>query len=246
MTLTECSTHAQIDAAVGGFNSGEPELAIKMADSAAGMLVIMDRGFPGVALWKAYTGAGAHLLIRARANVAARPVEHLPDGTYLARMNLAGQEGAHPGGMLVRVIEYRVDSGEVVRLLTDLVDLVAHPAAELAGLHHARREAESAFRQIKRFQRGPVEVLRSGDPDLVRQEVWAHLAVLPLPHTGHRRSGRRQRDRSGPGLVRRCPQACAAQRGPPILGHTHEDQRVPGRPGGEGASEARQRRQASA
>ena len=32
-----------------------------MAPSAAGMLVIMDRGFPGVALWKAYTQAGAHL-----------------------------------------------------------------------------------------------------------------------------------------------------------------------------------------
>ncbi|MFE2095309.1 IS4 family transposase [Streptomyces sp. NPDC059460] len=177
VTLTECGTHAQIDAAVGGFNGGEPELAIKMAGTAGGMLVVMDRGFPGVALWKAYTGAGAHLLIRARSSVAARPVEYLPDGTYLARMNLAGQKGAHPGGVLVRVIEYRVDGGEVVRLLTDLVDPVAHPAAELARLYHARWEAESAFRQIKTFQRGPVEVLRSGDPDLVRQEVWAHLAV---------------------------------------------------------------------
>ncbi|MFB8038792.1 IS4 family transposase [Streptomyces sp. NPDC056004] len=177
VTLTECGTHAQIDAAVGGFNGGEPELAIKMADSAAGMLVIMDRGFPGVALWKVYTGAGAHLLIRARSSVAARPVEHLPDGTYLARMNLAGQKGAHPGGVLVRVIEYRVDSGEVVRLLTDLVDPIAYPAAELAGIYHSRWEAESAFRQIKTFQRGPAEVLRSGDPDLVRQEVWAHLVV---------------------------------------------------------------------
>ncbi|MGW2084091.1 hypothetical protein [Streptomyces sp. NPDC001880] len=171
VTLTECGTHAQIDAAVGGFNGGEPELAIKMADAAAGMLVIMDRGAVEG------TGTGAHLLIRARSSVAARPVEYLPDGTYLARMNLAGQKGAHPGGVLVRVIEYRVDGGEVVRLLTDLVEPVAYPAAELAGLYHSRWEAESAFRQIKNFQRGPAEVLRSGDPDLVRQEVWAHLVV---------------------------------------------------------------------
>jgi hypothetical protein len=177
VTLTECGTHAQIDAAVGGFSGGEPELAITTAGSAAGMLVIMDRGFPGVALWKAYTGAGAHLLVRARSCVAARPVEHLPDGTYLARMNLAGQKGAHPGGVLVRVVEYRVDGGEVVRLLTDLLDPDGYPAAELARLYHARWEAESAFRQIKTFQRGPAEVLRSGDPDLVRQEVWAHLVV---------------------------------------------------------------------
>lgn len=40
MTLTERGTHAQIDAAVDGFNGGEPELAIRTADSAAGMLVI--------------------------------------------------------------------------------------------------------------------------------------------------------------------------------------------------------------
>ncbi|MEU2588698.1 hypothetical protein ABZ612_38960 [Streptomyces avermitilis] len=54
--------------------------------------------------------------------MARRPVRHLPDGTYLARMNLAGQKGAHPGGVLVRVIEYRVDGREVIRLLTDLFD----------------------------------------------------------------------------------------------------------------------------
>ncbi|MEU9396708.1 IS4 family transposase [Streptomyces sp. NPDC048324] len=177
VTLTECGTHAQVDAAVGGFNGGERELAIALAGSASGMLVIMDRNFPGVALWKAYLGAGSHVLIRARSPVAHRPVEQLPDGTYLARMNLGGQKGAHHGGVVVRVIEYRVDGGEVVRLLTDLLDPLAFPAAELARLYRARWEAESAFRQIKTFQRGPAEVLRSGDPDLVRQEVWAHLVV---------------------------------------------------------------------
>ena len=111
VTLTECGTHAQVDAAVGGFNGGERDLAIALAGSAAGMLVVMDRNFPGVALWKAYLEAGTHLLLRARSPVAHRPVEHLDDGTYLARMNLAGQKGAHPGGVLVRVIECRVVFG---------------------------------------------------------------------------------------------------------------------------------------
>ncbi len=107
VTVTETGTHSSTGARVGGFRAEEPELAIAMAGSAAGMLVIMDRGFPGVALWKAYTQARAHLLIRARSSVARRPVKVLDDGTYLARMNLAGQKGAHPGGVLVRVIEYR-------------------------------------------------------------------------------------------------------------------------------------------
>jgi hypothetical protein len=177
VTLTETGTHASIDARVGGFKVGERELAIAMAGSAAGMLVIMDRGFPGVDLWKAFTQAGAHLMIRARSSVARRPVQVLPDGTYVARMNLAGQKGAHPGGVLVRVIEYHVNGGEVIRLLTDLLDPDAYPAAELAVLYHERWEAESSYRQIKTFQRGPQQVLRSASPDLVRQEVWAHLSV---------------------------------------------------------------------
>jgi hypothetical protein len=54
-------------------------------------------------------------------------------------MNLAGQKGAHPGGVLVRVIEYRVDGGEVIRLLTDLMDPAAFPARELAALYPTPR-----------------------------------------------------------------------------------------------------------
>src|SRR5947209_4892708 len=177
VTLTETGTHSSVDARVGGYCAGEQELAVAMAGSAAGMLVIMDRGFPGVVLWKAYTQARAHLLIRARSSVARRPVKVLDDGTYLARMNLAGQKGAHSGGVVVRVVEYRVDGGEVVRLLTDLMDPVAFPAGELATLYHQRWESESSFRQVKTFQRGPQEILRSADPELARQEVWAHLAV---------------------------------------------------------------------
>jgi hypothetical protein len=179
VTLTETGTHATIDARIGSYKGGggEPALATAMAGSAAGMLVIMDRAFPGVALWKAYTQAGAHLLIRARTFVAAKPTEILPDGTYLTRMNLAGQRRSHPGGVTVRVIDYQVDGGETVRLLTDLLDPGAWPAEELAALYHERWEVESAFRQIKTFQRGKAEVLRSVSPELVRQEIWAHLTL---------------------------------------------------------------------
>jgi hypothetical protein len=74
--------------------------------------------------------------------VAARPIEYLPDGTYLARMNLAGQKRAAPGHVVLRVIEYQVDGGEVIRLLTDLLDPGAYPAAELAALYGQRWEAE--------------------------------------------------------------------------------------------------------
>src|SRR5205814_2193391 len=50
-------------------------------------------------------------------------------------------------------------------------------AGELAALYHQRWQSEGSFRQVKTYQRGPQEILRSADPELVRQEVWAHLAV---------------------------------------------------------------------
>jgi hypothetical protein len=53
-------------------------------------------------------------------------------------MNLAGQKRAAPGHVVLRVIEYQVDGGEVIRLLTDLLDPQAYPAAELAALYRER------------------------------------------------------------------------------------------------------------
>lgn len=97
VTLTETGTHACIDAAVGGFNDGKRELATTLTGSAKGMLVIMDRDFPGVALWKAYVQDGAHLLLRARSCVANRPMQVLGDGRYLARMSLAGRRASQQG-----------------------------------------------------------------------------------------------------------------------------------------------------
>ena len=130
-----------------------------------------------MALWTAYPQARAHPLIRARSTVAGRPVQLLADGTYPARMNPAGQQGAHPGGVLVRVIEYRADGGEVIRLLAGLPGPAAFPAAELAALGHQRRESAGSCRRVRPFRRGRQQILRSADPGLVRQEIRAHLAV---------------------------------------------------------------------
>ncbi|MGW4995997.1 IS4 family transposase, partial [Streptomyces mirabilis] len=176
VTLTEIGTHAVLDARVGGLVDSEQDLAAPLAVAAAGMLVIMDRGFVGVGVWRAFIGAGAHVLIRAKTNNARTPIAHLPDGTYLAEISQwTGGRKSHT--VTVRVIEYQVDGGETVRLLTDLLDPDQAPAAELAALYHERWEAELSNRQLKTFQRGPQQVLRSAEPALVRQEVWAHLTV---------------------------------------------------------------------
>lgn len=177
VTLSEAGTHAVIDARIGGLNCGELELATPLADAARDMLVIMDRNFAVVDVWQAFTGAGAHLLIRAKTPVARSGVEYLPDGSYLARVTSLGRNGTKTRRVVVRVIEYQVDGGETIRLLTDLLDPETAPADELAELYHQRWEAELSNRQIKTYQRGPQEILRSATPDLVRQEIWAHLSV---------------------------------------------------------------------
>ena len=176
LTLTEIGTHAVLDARVGGLVDSEQDLAVPLASGTAGMLVIMDRGFVGVSVWREFTAAGAHVLIRAKTNNARTPIERLPDGTYLAEISQwAGKRKVHT--VTVRVIEYQVDGGETIRLLTDLLDPAQAPAAELAVLYHERWEAELSNRQLKTFQRGPQQVLRSAEPALVHQEVWAHLTV---------------------------------------------------------------------
>lgn len=65
VTLSEAGTHAVLDARVGGLVDGEQELAVPLAGSARDMLAIMNRGFVGVRVWRALTGSGAHVLIRA-------------------------------------------------------------------------------------------------------------------------------------------------------------------------------------
>jgi len=83
----------------------------------------------------------------------------------------------------VRVIDYHLDDPgrpgepEGYRLITTILDPECAPAAELPALYPQRWEQETALDELKTHQRGPGVVLRSRDPDGVRQEVWAHLLV---------------------------------------------------------------------
>lgn len=188
--LVECATHAFVDAALGSYAEGEQELAAQLVRSVSqGMLVLADRGFLSVTLWRAYREAGAHLLWRIRSNVARHVVKRLPDGTYIARVRPSNKQGRwapgeRPPSILVRVIEYRLDgSSELYRLATSLLDPESAPALDLAQLYERRWKFETAADELKTHQRGGGVVLRSCTPDGVRQEVWAHL----LLHYGARK-----------------------------------------------------------
>jgi hypothetical protein len=90
-----------------------------------------------------------------------------------------GNQLAH----LARVVEYDVPdregngSGELIVLLTTILDPADAHADELAAAYHERWEQETGHDQLKTHLRGPGKILRSRIPDLVYQELWAWLTV---------------------------------------------------------------------
>jgi Insertion element 4 transposase N-terminal/Transposase DDE domain len=176
--LAECGTHALIDAAMGRFEMDEASLMAPFARSLTPqMLVLADRGVVSAEQWSRFTATGAHLLWRASKTVATRAEEHLDDGSYLAVVR-SSRNGQRRLQVRVRVVEYVIEgSPEVYRLITSLLDPASAPAGELARLYHERWEIEGTFDELKTHQRGPRAVLRSKNPEAVRQEFWGHMIL---------------------------------------------------------------------
>ena len=188
--LVEAGTHAIIDAVQGPYASGEQTLARELARQGGplgpGVLLLADRLFVGGELWRQLATTGAELVWRVKCGSKTAPKlpvdQVLSDGSWLSRLHAASdRRKRHP--ITVRVIEYtladpgRRTSTDRYRLVTTILDPAAAPAHELAALYTERWEVETALGELKITQRGPKQVLRSRSPELVAQEVWAHLLV---------------------------------------------------------------------
>jgi hypothetical protein len=184
--LAECGTHALTAAALGACTAGETTLARDLIGSLGPeMLVLADRGFYGLDLWNQARGTGADLLWRVKAGLVLRPHEQLADGSWLARLRErpGRSHGMRDTNVVVRVIDYgisdpgRPQAGDRYRLITTITDAQAAPASELAALYPQRWEFETTLAELKTHQRGPRVVLRSKQPDGVRQEAYGYLCV---------------------------------------------------------------------
>jgi hypothetical protein len=180
VALVECGTHAMLGAEVGPCTTGETTLARELFKLlSAGMLLLVDRGFCGYELWQIAAATGAQLCWRTKSNAVLPVSQALPDGSYLSVLRPPKGNPGKP--ITVRVIEYTLshpsrDPGEPpIRLITTLLDPDEAPALELAGLYGERWE--SAFDELKTHQRGARQVLRSKSPEMVIQEIYAHLLV---------------------------------------------------------------------
>jgi len=70
-----------------------------------------------------------------------------------------------------------VSSSEVFALVTDLLDVNAYPALDLAQAYPMRWGCETVIGHHKTDMGAGQPVLRSKDPEGVAQEMWALFAV---------------------------------------------------------------------
>ena len=200
VALAECGTHAFLAADVGPWSTGEKTLANRLYPRLnRDEVLTADRNFYSFQAWGLAAGSGAALLWRAPTQLDLPVLRILPDGSYLSvlvdpkirgvrrkRLIAAAGNGedldatqAH----LVRVVEYDVPdrdgngTGELIVLLTTIVDPADARADELAAAYHQRWEQETGNDQLKTHLRGPGQILRSRLPELVYQEIWAWLLV---------------------------------------------------------------------
>jgi hypothetical protein len=201
VTLSECASHAVVDAQIGGITgkgSGEQALARQLYRRLEPeWLLIADRNFYNWADWCAAADSGAQLLWRVKADLRLPVLEFGPDGSYtsvLINPTIRGKarqaltEAARAGrdldpdrARVVRVVEYTVPdrdgdgNDELICVITTITDPHAAPAQVLADTYQQRWEHETGNKQLKTYLRGPARVLRSKSPDMVRQEIYGYL-----------------------------------------------------------------------
>ena len=205
--VVECGTHAAVAASFGPCKDDERALLAGLFDAfTLDMLVIADRNFDSFELWRKALATGSDLLWRVGASVSLLVIEALPDGSYrsmvmnpkitgarrkaLTDQVRRGQEISPEAAIPVRVVEYEIPdregngTGELICLITSILDPDDVTAIELATVYHERWESETSFREKKTYLRRSGRVLRSKSPEMVRQEIWAlllsHYAIRKL------------------------------------------------------------------
>jgi hypothetical protein len=178
LALGECSARAMFAAAVSGLSAGEQTLLPGLLGALGpGMLLLADRGFYSFDLWGMGLATGAQLCWRMKKNSILPVLAELGDGSYLSEVYPGAKARRRgEGAAAVRVVEYTAGDSPF-RLITSLLDPAAAPAGELAAAYRARWAIETSFDELKTHQGKPALVLRSQSPDMVRQEVMAHLCV---------------------------------------------------------------------
>ncbi|SIO65156.1 transposase, IS4 family [Singulisphaera sp. GP187] len=196
LSLVELGTHVEVGLVVRSSAHGEQSMIGGLfRHLTPEMLLLWDRGFLSYELRREMTAREVKVLARVKSLLILRPIKHLADGSYLAKISKnAYDREKDRDGIVVRVIRYTLDDPQRVGndeehvLITNLLDSVLYPAMELILLYHERWEEELVFDEQKTHQdprraTKPAQ-LRSETPAGVIQEVYAlslgHFVIRSL------------------------------------------------------------------
>jgi hypothetical protein len=185
LSLVELGTHAELAFVLKPCHRGEQAMVPGLLRHLQpGRLLLCDRNFFSYRLWQALLRRQVQVLFRVKSHLILRPIQSLPDGSYLAKIYPNDQDRRHDRqGIVVRVIRYtlddpqRVGHGEAHVLLTTLLDPRAYAAIDLILLYHERWEQELVNDEQKTHQAprqaGKEAQGRSETPAGVVQELYA-------------------------------------------------------------------------
>ena len=185
LAISECSTHAVLEAGVWPHDFDERSAGLRLLRGVGeGVLLLWDRGFHSFEMVQGALARGCELLGRLPRTVkAGKPAATLSDGTQLVWVRPANYYRRRKRGerVLMRLIRYTLEDpnrpGHRVehRLITSLLDPEVAGAEELVVAYHSRWEFELAVDEMKNHQRHPSTPLRSKKPVGVIQEIYGLL-----------------------------------------------------------------------
>src|SRR3954454_5287575 len=87
LSLVELGTHVEVAMVVRSSAHGEPTMVAGLfRHLTSEMLLLWDRGFFSSELWREMAARGVKVLARVKCQLILRPIEHLADGSYLAKI----------------------------------------------------------------------------------------------------------------------------------------------------------------
>ena len=197
LLVTARAGRAVLGAAADATDAGEQSLVARLVrdhpELFAGRVFLMDRNFLGYHLITAILDAGGHLIMRVKSgiNLPVTAGGWLPDGSRLTYLD---EPARHRAGdrLPLRVAEHNVvlpgSGGEVSETYTIATTLLDHRAADAEVLRAAYpmrwSASETTIGENKTTVTGAgpatTPCLRSGEPELIYQELWAWLAATQL------------------------------------------------------------------
>ena len=198
LLVTFFAGRAVLGAAADTTDLGEQSLVARLVrdrpELFAGRVFLMDRNFLGYELITAILDAGGHLIMRVKDGISLPliPGGWLPDGSRMTYLNEPDRRRACDR-LPLRVAEHNVvlpgsGKGEVSETYTIATTLLDHQGADAGTLRQAYTMRWTALETTIGENKttvtgaGPATTpcLRSGEPGLVWQELWAWLAAAQL------------------------------------------------------------------